>query len=368
MTKSRVFWAVVAPTAAIFISLLFTYIILKIRGVDPIEMFRLMISYGFDPRNLVSELNQTVAYYMARVAAAIGFKMLLFNIGIDGQYRMGAFFGAVVGAAVSLPPILHVLVIILTAMLAGGAWGAIAGYLKVKRGVSEVISNIMLNFIAAALIAFLLSPSIFGILPEGTQVLQTRSIPTSGRMPTIKAFDGEIYTFLFLAIFVGVAYWVMLNKTVFGFNLKATGLSFRAARSSGVNAPGMIFVTTVLSGAIAGLVGIGTLLSDTHQYSMAFPSGYAFTGLALALLGRNHPVGIFFAAFLWSFLERTAPVLEFEGVPPEIIIVLQGTIVLSIVVAYELVSRINLRQQQRAVGSVSAEVIDKDSKSVKETE
>jgi simple sugar transport system permease protein len=101
---------------------------------------------------------------------------------------------------------------------------------------------------------------------------------------------------------------------------------------------------------------------------MAFPSGYAFTGLALALLGRNHPVGIFFAAFLWSFLERTAPVLEFEGVPPEIIIVLQGTIVLSIVVAYELVSRINLRQQQRAVGSVSAEVIDKDSKSVKETE
>jgi simple sugar transport system permease protein len=88
---------------------------------------------------------------------------------------------------------------------------------------------------------------------------------------------------------------------------------------------------------------------------MAFPAGYAFTGLALALLGRNHPVGIFFAAFLWSFLERTAPVLEFEGVPPEITIVMQGTIVLSIVVAYELVARVNLRQQQRAVGKVSAE-------------
>lgn len=126
-------------------------------------MFRLMISYGFDPRNLVSELNQTVAYYMAGVAAAIGFKMLLFNIGIDGQYRMGAFFGAVVGAAVSLPPILHVLVIIVTAMLAGGAWAAIAGYLKVKRGVSEVISNIMLNFIAAALIAFCLALQFLGL-------------------------------------------------------------------------------------------------------------------------------------------------------------------------------------------------------------
>ena len=355
MTRSRLFWGAVAPLAAILNSLLLVYLILKFRGVDPVEMFKVMVSYGFEPRNLVSELNQTVAYYMAGVAAAIGFKMLLFNIGIDGQYRMGAFFGGVIGADVSLPPILHVLLIIVTAMLAGGLWAAIAGYLKVKRGVNEVISNIMLNFIAAAIIAFLLSPSLLGILPEGSQTLQTREIPMSGRMPTIKAFEGEIYTFLFIALAVGIAYWVMLNKTVFGFNLRATGLSFRAARASGVNAPRMIFITTVLSGAIAGLVGIGTLLSETHSYSMAFPAGYAFTGLSLALLGRNHPVGIFFAAFLWSFLERSAPVLEFEGVPPEIVIVMQGTIVLSIVVAYEVVARINLRQQQRAVGSVNVE-------------
>ena len=355
MTRSRLFWGTVAPLAAILNSLFLVYLILKFRGVDPIEMFKVMVSYGFEPRNLVSELNQTVAYYMAGVAAAIGFKMLLFNIGIDGQYRMGAFFGGVIGAAVSLPPILHVLLIIVTAMLAGGLWAAIAGYLKVKRGVNEVISNIMLNFIAAAIIAFLLSPSLLGILPEGSQTLQTREIPMSGRMPTIKAFEGEVYTFLFIALAVGIAYWVMLNKTVFGFNLRATGLSFRAARASGVNAPRMIFITTVLSGAIAGLVGIGTLLSETHSYSMAFPAGYAFTGLSLALLGRNHPVGIFFAAFLWSFLERSAPVLEFEGVPPEIVIVMQGTIVLSIVVAYEVVARINLRQQQRAVGSVNVE-------------
>jgi simple sugar transport system permease protein len=280
---------------------------------------------------------------------------------------MGAFFGAVVGAAVNLPPVLHVLLIILVAMLAGGAWAAIAGYLKVKRGVNEVISNIMLNFIAAAIIAFLLSPNLLGSLPEGSQNLQTKPIPASGQMPTIKAFEGEIYSFLFIAIVVGVGYWIMLNKTVFGFNLRATGLSFRAARASGVNAPGMIFVTTVLSGAIAGLVGIGTLLSDTHSYSMAFPSGYAFTGLALALLGRNHPVGIFFAAFLWSFLERSAPVLEFEGVPPEIVIVMQGTIVLSIVIAYEVVARINLRQQQSAVGSANSENQNPTADEVKET-
>lgn len=363
MTKNRIFWGAVAPVAALLTSLFFVYIILALRGVNPFEIFKLMISYGFDPRNVVSELNATVAYYMAGVAAAIGFKMLLFNIGIDGQYRMGAFFAAVVGAAVDLPPILHVLLIIIVAMLAGGLWAAIAGYLKVKRGVSEVISNIMLNFIAAAIIAFLLSPTLLGSLPKGSQNVQTKPIPASGQMPTIKLFNGEVYSFLFVAIFVGIAYWVMLNKTVFGFNLRATGLSFRAARSSGVNAPRMIFITTILSGAIAGLVGIGTLLSDTHSYSMAFPAGYAFTGLALALLGRNHPVGIFFAAFLWSFLERAAPVLEFEGVPPEIVIVMQGTIVLTIVVAYEVVARINLRQQQHAVGKVSTDISsEKESK------
>jgi len=225
----------------------------------------------------------------------------------------------------------------------------------------------MLNFIAAAIIAFLLSPNLLGSLPEGSQNLQTKPIPSSGQMPTIKAFDGEIYSFLFIAVVVGIGYWIMLNKTVFGFNLRATGLSFRAARASGVNAPRMIFITTVLSGAIAGLVGIGTLLSDTHSYSMAFPSGYAFTGLSLALLGRNHPVGIFFAAFLWSFLERSAPVLEFEGVPPEIVIVMQGTIVLSIVIAYEVVARINLRQQQRAVGSANSENQNPVAEQVKET-
>ena len=357
MRRSRIFWGTVAPVAAILTSCLLMYIILSLRGESPWELFKLMVSYGFEPRNLVSEMNLTVSYYLAGVAAAIGFKMLLFNIGIDGQYRMGAFFGAVVGAAIDLPPILHVAVIIVVAMIAGGAWAAIAGYLKVRRGVSEVISNIMLNFIAAAIIAFLLSPKLLGSLPEGSQNVQTKPIPASGQMPTIKIFDGAVYSVFFLAIFVGIAYWVMLNKTVFGFNLRATGLSFRAARSSGVNAPGMIFITTVLSGAIAGLVGIGTLLSDTHSYSMAFPSGFAFTGLSLAILGRNHPVGIFFAAFLWSFLERAGQVLEFEGIPPEIVIVMQGTIVLSIVIAYEVVARINLKQQQRAVGRVNTEVL-----------
>ena len=351
MTRNRIFWAIIAPVAAIFISVFFVYIILKVKGVDPIEMFKLMVSYGFEPRNIVAELNQTTAYYLAGVAAAIGFKMLLFNIGIDGQYRLGIFFAAVVGGAINLPAFLQIPIIIAVAMIVGGLWSAIAGYLKVKRGVSEVISNIMLNFIASGIVIYLLNPARLAFRPENSQNIQTYTIPKSGWLPTIKIFDGEIYSFIFVAIAVGVAYWILLNRSVFGFNLRATGMSFRAARASGVNAPRMIFITTVISGAVAGITGLGALLSDTHYYSLAFPSAYAFTGLSIALLGRNHPVGIFFGAFLWSFLERAAGVLDLEGVPPEIILVMQGTIVISIVVAYELVARINLRQQQRAVGT-----------------
>ena len=99
MRKNKLFWGAIAPVAAILTSLFLMYIILSLRGADPFELFKLMVSYGFDPRNLVSETNLTVSYYLAGVAAAIGFKMLLFNIGIDGQYRMGAFFGAVAHAA-----------------------------------------------------------------------------------------------------------------------------------------------------------------------------------------------------------------------------------------------------------------------------
>ena len=362
MTKNRIFWAVIAPVSAILTSLIFVSAILLLKGANPFNVFHLLITYGFDPRNVVSELNQTTAYYLAGVAAAIGFKMMLFNIGIDGQYRLAVFFAAYIGGILHLPPILHVTAIIMTAIVVGGLWAAISGYLKVQRGVSEVISNIMLNFIAAGLISYLLSPQRLGSQAAGSQNMNTTTIAESGWLPTFKMFEGELYSFIFVAIAVGILYWVLLNKSVFGFNLRATGMSFRAARASGVNAPRMIFITMLISGSVAGLTGIGTLLSDTHNYSLAFPSGYALTGLALALLGRNHPVGIAFAAFFWAFLERAAGILDMNGIPPEIITMMQGAIVLSIVVAYEVVKRINLRQQQAAVGKHDSESSKEESK------
>ena len=351
---NKLLWALAAPVAAILFTMIFVSIILLFKGANPLSTFQLIASYGSQTDNIVAELNQTVAYYLAGVAAAIGFRMLLFNIGIDGQYRLAIFIAAVVGGATHLPAYLEVPLIVITGMVVGALWASIAGYLKVKRNISEVISNIMLNTIASGLIIYLLQPSRLGLKGKVSDNLSTPMIPNSGWMPTFHIFGGQLYSFGLVAIAVGILYWIVLNKSVFGFNLRATGMSFRAARASGVNAPRMVFITMAISGAIAGLTGMGELLSNTHTYSLAFPTGYALTGLALALLGRSNPIGIAIAAFFWSFLEQAAPALDLNGVPKEIVMMMQGTIILATVTAYEVVKRITRRQQQRLVGASEA--------------
>lgn len=362
---NKIFWALIAPVAAILFSLIFVSIILLIKGAQPLSIFHIILSYGSQPENIVAELNQTIAYYLAGVAAAIGFRMLLFNIGIDGQYRLAIFMAAVVGGATHLPSFLEIPLIIFTGVLTGALWASIAGYLKVKRNISEVISNIMLNTIASGLIIYMLQPSRLGKKGISSDNLSTPMIPKSGWMPTIHIFGGELYSFAFVAIGVGILYWLVINKSIFGFNLRATGMSFRAARASGVNAPRMIFITMALSGGIAGLTGMGELLSQTHTYSLAFPTGYALTGLALALLGRNNPIGVAFAAFFWAFLEQAAPILDLNGIPKEIIMLIQGSIILSTVASYEIVKRITRRQQQRLVGAVDSPLVESDQKGEK---
>ena len=359
---NKLLWALAAPVAAILFTMIFVSIILIMKGASPLSTFQLIASYGSQSDNIVAELNQTVAYYLAGVAAAIGFRMLLFNIGIDGQYRLAIFFAAVVGGATHLPAFLEVPLIVITGMVVGALWASIAGYLKVKRNISEVISNIMLNTIASGLIIYLLQPSRLGLKGKVSDNLSTPMIPNSGWMPTFHIFGGQLYSFGLVAIAVGVLYWIVLNKSVFGFNLRATGMSFRAARASGVNAPRMVFITMAISGGIAGLTGMGELLSNTHTYSLAFPTGYALTGLALALLGRSNPIGIAIAAFFWSFLEQAAPALDLNGVPKEIVMMMQGTIILATVTAYEVVKRITRRQQQRLVGAAEAPRVEADQK------
>ena len=157
-----------------------------------------------------------------------------------------------------------------------------------------------------------------------------------------------------LAAVVGFFYWFLLGRTTFGFDLRASGMNPFAAVASGVNAKKMVISTMLLSGAVAGLVGLPELLGREYAVTTSV-GGLGFTGIAIALLGRNHPIGIVFAALLWAFLDRTKIALDLEDIPQETIVIMQGVTVLAVVVAYELAARVSRRQQQRRVGIATGE-------------
>ena len=348
----------VAAIVALVFAIVVTSIVLQISGFNPPSTFQAMFEFGKDPDSVVNTVNRAAAYYLSALAVAVGFRMNMFNIGVDGQYRLAAMLAAAVGGAWALPAVLHQVVIVLVAMLVGGAWAGIAAVLKVTRGVSEVISTIMLNFIAAGvLIAYLLKPGRLAV-QLGPNNIGTRSISPSGRMPGIPypGSDLKIYSFVLVAVLVGVGFWYVINRTRFGFDLRATGLSQTAAVASGVDARRMVVIAMVMSGAIAGLVGMPQLLGGSYTYSLDFPAGIGFTGIGIALLGRNNPVGIAFASLMWAFLDQSSQILDFNDIPKEIVAITQAAVILSVVIVYEVVSRTGQRIDQRRVAAQLGEV------------
>jgi ABC-type uncharacterized transport system permease subunit len=350
--KERLLLAIAAPVLAIVVSFVVTALVLVATGKQPFDAFNIMFQYGIKSDSQVYILDKATTYYIAGLAVAIGFRMNLFNIGVDGQYRMGAFFAAAVGGAVTLPSFLQIPLIILVAMLVGGMWAGIAGVLKTTRGVSEVIATIMLNAIATSIIGYLLQPGRLGHLDAAQTQVSTEPLPASGHLFNFNMgeLNGDIYGFIVIAVLLGVAYWFVLGRTRFGFDLRAVGQSESAAEASGVSVKRMVITSMLISGAMAGLIGMPTLLNDAHQFGTEFPAGVGFVGISVALLGRNNPVGVALAALLWAFLERTSTQLEFENYDKEIVGVMQGVIVLSVVIAYEVVRRYGIKRQQQKVG------------------
>jgi simple sugar transport system permease protein len=352
--KERLLLAVAGPVIALVSAILLTSVVLIASGKNPFEPYGLMLEQVPYSDVQVLIINQASLYYIAALAVALGFRMNLFNIGVDGQYRLAAMMVAVVGAHVALPAFLQVPLLLLVGALTGAFWAGIAGVLKVTRGVSEVVATIMLNAIATSLIGYLTLRDNFGVL-VGDNVT-TGVMKESGWVPGIDLGEdvGEIYGLVFLAVALGIGYWIVLNRTRFGFDLRATGESETAAAASGVNAKRMVLTAMLISGAVAGLSGLPLLLGDAHTYSLSFPAGLGFTAIGIALLGRNNPGGIALAALLWAFLEKTSPALDYAtpvAYEKEIATIMQGLIVFAVVISYEFVRQWGLRRQQKRVGA-----------------
>ena len=357
--------ALAAPTAALVFAVIASSIFLLIAGSNPINAYADMIEYGSQLEIQVDILNRATPLYISGVAAAIGFKMNLFNIGVEGQYRLAALFAAYIGALVTLPPIFHIGLMLIVAMAVGGAYSGIAGVLKVTRGVNEVISTIMLNAIAiSGLIAFLVKEWQEGgeIQIDSATRVGTEQIPESGIMPNINSWL-EIFTreigkgkeltgFLLVAVGVGIVYHIVINRTRFGFDLRASGINPFAARSGGVKDKRMVLGAMILSGMAAGLVGMAEV-AKLGCYNPNFVSGLGFAGIAVALLGRNHPGGIAVAAIVFAFLDISSGVLQITGsASREIVYIMQGIILLAAVISYEIVQRYRLREEAKQAGDV----------------
>ncbi len=349
----RIVLGLAAPLLAVLLSVVICSVLLLSSGRDPFKAFNVMITYGTASDGQVLILNRGTTYYLAAVAAAFGFRMNLFNIGVEGQYRIAALFAAYVGSQLNLPSIIQIPLLLVTAMLAGGIWASIAGVLKVYRGVSEVISTIMLNAISLAVVGLLLVPGIFAPKVSSTSnSVQTAPISNSSHFFSFSTAGGTLWGFVVVAVIVGVLFQLTLSRTRFGFDLRATGRSESAAQASGVNVKKMVLTSMAVSGALAGLIGMPDLLQNSYSYGTSFQQGLGFTGIAIALLGRNSPIGIVFSALLFAFMDVTAVQLPLQGdFPQEIVQVMQGTIVICVVVAYELVRRYGLKRQQQKVGA-----------------
>ena len=338
--------------AAMAIALAICAVFLAVTGKDPWAAYSKIIETGTDSDKLIEMLKRATPLLISGTAVAIGFKMGLFNIGIGGQYLFAALMAAAIGTKVSLPAPLHVAFILIIAMVAGAAWASIAAILKVTRDVHEVISTIMLNFIALSVIQWLFENWFRDNSLELN--IKTKLLPASGRMPDIvKDKLGGMFIIALLVVFL---YWVIVFKSRFGFRLRASGLNAGAARTAGINAKKMIVITMLISGAIAGLVAMPSVVGEIYAYGPnATPTQFGFAGITVALLGRHHPLGIITAACLFGFLDSTSPQLQLAEIPSSIVQVIQAVIVLTVVIVNEATIRwLNKRTSERTAARLIA--------------
>lgn len=283
----------------------------------------LAIRRAFNP--FLESLNASTPYIFAGLAVALGFRTGLFNIGAEGQLFMGAIFSVFIGYSITgLPAIIHIPLAIFAGMLGGAIWGFIPGWLKAKTGGHEVINTIMMNYIAFRLSDWLLSgpmkrPDSFNpITPE---------IQPSAMLPRFFASPIRFHLGFFLALLTAwLVYW-FLFKTKWGFDLRSVGANPNAARYAGMNIVTSTVLAMSLSGALAGLAGTNEVLGLNHNLALAFSSGYGFDSIALALLGKSHPLGVVLASLLFGTLRNGATRMQLAAdIPIDIISVLQAMI------------------------------------------
>jgi simple sugar transport system permease protein len=322
---------VLPSLAALAAALLVSAVVVAVTGGSPVRAFAALLDGAFGSADSLSEtLVKTCPLLLCGLGVALAFQTGIWNIGAEGQLLMGALATAWLGSRLALPAPVALPLMLIGAAAAGAAWSAIAGGLKVRREVNEVISTIMLNFIAFGLIGYLVQGPLMetgGRYPQTDALLPALRLPRL--LPTLRVHAG-----LVLAVLAVGGLHVMLYRTVAGYEMRAAGLNAVAARLAGINVARRMVGAMIVSGALAGLAGGIEVSAITFRLYERFSPGYGFTAIAVALLGRLTPVGVLIAALLFGALEAGSNAMQRDaGVSSVLVSIIQATVILFLVAA-----------------------------------
>ena len=326
--------ALLIPVLAVLTATVVGGIVIAIAGGNPLYAYLGLLQGSFGSIKALSETAVwATPYIFAGLAVALAFKGGLFNIGAEGQLALGAVLSALIGYALpdwlgfDLPAIIHLPLSILAGILMGAIWAAIPGALKAFTGGHEVINTIMMNYIALNIASFLLNGPMKDPNPNNV-IARTPMIADGARMPPL--FDGlRIHWGFILALLVAGLVWWLLWKTTLGFEIRTVGSSPDAAKYAGINVKKTIIMTMALSGLLAGLAGAIEVTGLNFRHELGFSIGYGFDSIAIALLGKSHPLGVVIAAILFGGMRNGATRMQFlTQIPVDVISVIQALILL----------------------------------------
>jgi ABC-type uncharacterized transport system permease subunit len=317
------------PILAVLVAFLVGSLVIAGAGANPLTAYVALISGAVGNKGLVATtLLKSVPLMLGGLAVVLAYRTGVFNIGVEGQIYMGALFAVSAGIYLQLPPGIHLVVCLAAGMLGGFLWSAIPGYLKATRGFNEVVVTIFMNYIATAIVSYLVQ----GPMRESSWNYQTPPVPDGARLPIILP-GTDLHLGLVLAILAAGAVYVLLFHTTLGYRLRMVGSSAEGARYAGIKVTRILVLAMALSGAVAGLAGAVELTGVQFRLLAGFSPGWGFDSIAVALVGQLHPAGVILAALFFAALRTGANSMQTAvGLPVVVVNVIQGLTVLFMMV------------------------------------
>jgi ABC-type uncharacterized transport system permease subunit len=323
---------VLAPILAVLLAMVVGSGFILTVGESPFAAYRVLLQESFGSmRGFATTLQRATPLMFTGLAVAFAFRAGLFNIGAEGQLYIGAFAAAWVGFTfTNLPKFIHLPFAILASMVGGAIWAAVSGLLKAKFGIHEVINSIMMNYIAYFLTDWLVT----GPFQGSTMIPETKRVAASATLSRLMP-PTRLTTALYVALLAAAIVYFIMWRTKLGYEIRAVGLNPTAAEYGGISVARITVAAMAISGALAGLAGMEQILGLNNRFIQRFSPDLGFMGVAVALLGKNHPVGIVLAAVLFGALQTGAAAMDrLTSVPRELITILQGVIIFFIAAEY----------------------------------